>query len=552
MNVLNDVMGGFQVALQFENLLFCFIGVLLGTLVGMLPGLNGAAGIAVMMPLVLPLEPVTALIMLAGLYYGSEYGSTISAVLIATPGDGASLVSVIDGHQMAKAGKAGQALAIAAVSSFGAGILTVGLLGALAPVFARLALNFGPPETFALMLLGLLIVGGVIGSNPLKGVLMAVLGAIVAMVGLDSQTSLLRFTFGRNELFSGVSLVIIVVGVVALAELATQGANKSVKPMKTRMRDMRLTRKDLRRTRGTIARGGILGFLIGVLPGAGSTLASFFAYDVEKRITKDNSQFGKGEIRGVAAPEAASNAAVNGAFVPTLTLGIPGSATTAILLGAFLLFNIRPGPLLFDQQPDLAWGLIASFAIGNFILLALNLPLAPVFASVLRIKYTYLYPVLCVIAVVAVFSVSARMFDVFLALGMALFGILMKSHGYPVAPLVLGLVLGGLIEEELRRSVRMGGDSLMIFAERPIALVILGLVVVFAVLPLVSRLRKRRKETREGVSNDPLSARSDPYSDEKSSTTATGANTQPKVGVGEKPESSQDNYEKRSGEKWEQ
>lgn len=493
MDLLNDVLGGFQVALQPQNLLFCLIGVVLGTLVGMLPGLNGAAGIAVLMPLVLPLEPVTALIMLAGLYYGAEYGSTISAVLIATPGDGASLVSVIDGHQMAKAGRAGQALAIAAVSSFAAGFLTVGLLGGLAPLFARVALNFGPPETFALMVLGLMVVGGIIGSNPVKGVLMAVLGAVIAMVGIDSQTSLLRFTFGRPELFSGVSLVIIVVGVVALAELATQGASKAVKPIRTRFKDMRLTREDLRRTRGTIARGGLLGFVIGVLPGAGSTLASFFAYDVERRVSKDKSQFGKGEIRGVAAPESANNAAVNGSFVPTLTLGIPGSATTAILLGAFLLFNIRPGPLLFDQQPDLAWGLIASFAIGNLLLLILNLPLAPVFASVLRIRYTYLYPILCVIAVVAVYSVSGRLFDVYLALGMAIFGIVMKGQGYPVAPLVLGLVLGGLIETELRRSVRMGNDSLMIFAERPIALVIFGALVVFALVPLVLRLHRKRR-----------------------------------------------------------
>ncbi|MEO9248074.1 tripartite tricarboxylate transporter permease [Citricoccus nitrophenolicus] len=491
MDLMQNMLNGFSVALEPENLLFCLVGVLLGTVIGMLPGMGSASGVAVLLPLTLTLDPVTALIMLAGLYYGTEYGSTISAVLISTPGDGAALVTVIDGHQMALKGRAGQALAIAAISSFIAGTISVVFLSVLAPFFAAVSLNFGPPEMFALMLLGLLTVGGIIGRNPLKGILMAVVGAMIAMVGIDSQTSTLRFAFDRAELYSGVSLVAVVVGIVALAELATQGASGHMKPIRTRFRDMILSRKDLRKASGAIGRGGLLGFIIGVLPGAGPTLATFFTYGVEQRIAKDKSQFGHGDIRGVAAPEASNNAAVNGAFIPTLTLGIPGSATTAILLGAFILFDIQPGPQLFEQQGDLVWGLIASFYIGNVLLLALNLPLAPVFASVLRIKYTYLYPVVLIVAVVAAYAVSSRLFDAFLAAGLAVFGVLMKQHGYPVAPLVLGLVLGGMVEAELRRSLAIGDGTLGIFLDRPIALLILGLAVLLIAVPQVVRVLRR-------------------------------------------------------------
>lgn len=497
MDVINGMLSGFSVAFQPENVLFCLLGVVLGTFIGMLPGLGSASGVAVMLPLTLTLDPVTALIMLAGIYYGTEYGGTISAVLISTPGDGASLVTVLDGYKMALAGQAGKALAVAAVSSFAAGTLTVGLMSALAPLFATMALSFGPPEMFALMVLGLLTVGGIVGKNPLKGILMAVVGAMIAMVGIDTQTNAQRYIYNFYELYSGVSLVAVVVGVVALAELASQGASGKITPIKARFRDMLLTRRDLRKVSGSIGRGGILGFLIGVLPGAGPTIASFFAYGVERRVAKDKSKFGHGDIRGVAAPEAANNAAVNGAFIPTLTMGIPGSATTAILLGAFILFDVRPGPLLFEQQPDLVWGLIASFYLGNLLLLLLNLPLAPVFASMLRIRYAYLYPVVCAVAVVAAYAVSGLMFDAWLALGLAAFGIFMKHQGFPVAPLVLGLVLGGMVEAELRRSLAISEGSFGIFLERPIALVILALALALVVVPVIIRVVRRRRTAVE-------------------------------------------------------
>ncbi|MFC7405731.1 tripartite tricarboxylate transporter permease [Georgenia alba] len=495
MDILQGILTGFSVALQLENVLFCLLGVVLGTFIGMLPGLGSASGVAVMLPLTLTLDPVTALIMLAGIYYGTEYGATISAVLISTPGDGASMVTVIDGHKMALMGRAGQALAVAAIASFGAGTFTVLLMSVLAPAFAAVALNFGPPEMFALMVLGLLTVGGIVGRNPLKGVMMAVVGAMIAMVGIDTQTSVLRYIYDFSELYSGVSLVAVVVGIVALAGLVSQGASGHVAPIRTRFRDMTLSRKELRTVGGSITRGGLLGFLVGILPGAGPTLASFFAYGVERRAAKDRSMFGHGDIRGVAAPEAANNAAVNGAFIPTLTMGIPGSATTAILLGAFVLFDIQPGPLLFEQQPDVVWGLIASFYLGNILLLVLNLPLAPVFASVLRIRYSYLYPVVSAVSVVAAFAVSGLMFDAWLALGLALFGIVMRQQGYPVAPLVLGLVLGGMLEAELRRSLAISGGSFGIFAERPIAIAIFVLGVALVAVPAIVRTIRRRSVT---------------------------------------------------------
>lgn len=493
MDVVQSLATGFSVALQPENLLFCFVGVLLGTLIGMLPGLGSASGVAILIPLTLTLDPVTALIMLAGFYYGTEYGATISAVLISTPGDGTSLITVIDGHQMALRGKAGQALAIAAISSFVAGTLSVVALSLVAPLFASVALNFGPPEMFALMAIGLLTIGGVIGGNPKKGIAMALFGALLAMVGMDNQTSQMRFTFGRTELFSGVDLIAVVIGIVALAEIITQGSGGNIRPIRARFREMMISRKDVRKSAPAIGRGGIIGFIVGVLPGAGPTLATFFAYDAERRAARGKGEFGRGDIRGVAAPEAAGNAGTIGSFVPTLTLGIPGSATTAVLLGAFILYNVQPGPLLFEEQPELVWGLIASFYIGNLILLVLNLPLAPVFASVLRLRYSYIYPVVLGVALVAAYAVTTRMFDAWLALGLAVFGVFMRRYGYPIAPVVLGLVLGGLMEAELRRALAMGGGSFTIFAERPISLALLGFAALLLIVPLVlSAVRRRR------------------------------------------------------------
>lgn len=475
MDILGNIASGFQDAISPINLLFCFAGVLLGTVIGVLPGLGQTTGVAILLPLTLGLRPLTAFIMLAGIYYGTQYGGTISSVLIATPGEPSTVVTTLDGYQLARQGRAGQALAIAAVGSFLAGTISIVFLMTLAPVFSSFALNFGPPETFALMVLGMTAVVGFSGGSAIKGLAMAALGLALSTVGIDAQTGIARFTFGNVEMLGGIGFVEVIIGLFAVSEVMTQVKAGGSEPIRTRMKDMLLTRDDWHRSRMPIVRGGIIGFLIGVLPGAGATLASFFSYDLERRMSKHPDEFGKGAIEGVAAPEAANNAAVNGAFVPTLTLGIPGSATTAVLLGAFLLFGIRPGPLLIEQQPDLVWGLMASFYIGNVFLLILNLPLAPLFASMLRLRYAFVYPVILLMSFVGAYAIENSMWGVWVAFGFGVLGYFMKRYEFPAAPVILGLVLGGLMEKTIVQTSSMGGGSLGIFLERPIALVLFAL-----------------------------------------------------------------------------
>jgi putative tricarboxylic transport membrane protein len=498
MELLSDIASGFQTALLPVNLLFSFIGVLLGTIIGLLPGLGSATGVAILLPLTFTLEPVTALIMLAGIYYGTQYGATISSVLISTPGDSATVVTTLDGYQLARQGRAGPALAIAAIASFVAGTISTVLLMTLAPIFARFALRFGPPETFALVVLGLASLVGFAGSSRAKGLAMAALGVAIATVGIDPQTGIARFTFGQVELLGGIGFLQVVIGLFAVAEVMTQVRTGGGEPIRTSFRDMLPTWGDWRRTRMAMLRGGFLGFILGVLPGAGATLASFFSYDVERRFSKHPEEFGKGAIEGVAGPEAANNAAVNGAFVPTLTLGIPGSGTTAVLLGAFLLFGVQPGPRLIDEQPQLVWGLIASFYIGNVMLLLLNLPLAPVFASLLRLHYGLLYPLILLVSFVGAYSIENRMWGVWLAFFFGVVGYFMKRYDYPAAPVILGLVLGSLMERTLVQTSSMGGGDLSIFLRRPIALVLFAFAALVILGPYLvrgaqslARMRKR-------------------------------------------------------------
>jgi putative tricarboxylic transport membrane protein len=480
-DIFGHIASGFQDAISPINLLFCFAGVLLGTIIGVLPGLGQTTGVAILLPLTLGLSPLTAFIMLAGIYYGTQYGGTISSVLIATPGEPSTVVTTLDGYKLARQGRGGQALAIAAVGSFLAGTISIFFLMTLAPVFAGFALNFGPPETFALMILGMTAVVGFSGGSAIKGLAMGALGLAISTVGIDAQTGIARFTFGRVEMLGGIGFVEVIIGLFAVSEVMSQVKAGGTEPIRTRMKDMLLTRDDWRRSRMPIVRGGIVGFLMGVLPGAGATLASFFSYDLERRISKHPEEFGNGAIEGVASPEAANNAAVNGAFVPTLTLGIPGSATTAVLLGAFLLFGIRPGPLLIEQQPELVWGLMASFYIGNVFLLILNLPLAPLFASMLRLRYAFVYPVILLMSFVGAYAIENSMWGVWVAFAFGVLGYFMKRYDFPAAPVILGLVLGGLMEKTIVQTSSMGGGSLRIFLERPIALILF----VFALLAIL-------------------------------------------------------------------
>ena len=500
MNLWDNLGIGFETALSPENLLFCAIGVVLGTVIGLLPGLGSATGVALLMPLTLTLEPVTALIMLAGIYYGTQYGGTISSVIVSSPGEASTVVSTFDGYQMARRGRAGQALAIAAIASFIAGTVTIVLLMTLAPLFASIAVNFGPPEMAALVMLGLAgVVGFAQGAAVLKGLAMGLLGLAIATIGLDPQSGLPRFTFGTVELLGGIEFVAVVIGVFAIAEVMAQARLERVDPIRARLRDLMLSRADLKRSATPIARGTVVGFLLGILPGSGATIASFVSYDIEKRVSKRKHEFGKGAIEGLAGPEASNNASVNGAFVPTLALGIPGSGTTAILLGAFLLFGIQPGPLLMEREAPLVWGLLASFYIGNVLLLILNLPMAPLFASMLRLRYSVLYPIIIFTSVLGAYAIEQRLWGAWLAVGAALVGFFMKQYDFPAAPLVLGLILGPLLEGNLNRTSSMGSGDWTIFFDRPIALGVFAVAVAILVLPtlLGSLGRRGRAPVRE-------------------------------------------------------
>ncbi len=503
--MIDNLILGFSTAFTAENLLWCFIGVLLGTVIGLMPGLGSTTGVAILIPLTLTLEPVTALIMLAGIYYGAQYGGTITSVLISTPGEAASVVTTLDGYQMAKNGKAGSALAISAIGSFVAAIISLALLMALAPPLADLALNFGPVENLAIMILGLIIVVSFAGGALSRGLMMAAAGLLISTVGVATGFSDARFTFGNINLLGGIPFIEVMIGLFAIGEVLHQIRMGADAPIRTRFRDMVISRSELKRSAGPILRGSGIGFVLGILPGAGSTLASFMAYGIEKRVSPRKAMFGKGAIEGVAAPESANNAAANANFVPTLALGIPGGGTTAVLLGAFTIYGLQPGPRLFETQPTLIWGLLVSFFIGNVMLLVLNLPLAPVFAQMLRIPYGYLYPIILLTSFVGAYSVSNNMFSVLLVLIFGIIGWIMKELDLPMAPLVLGLVLGPLFEKALVQTSALGQGSFLILLQSPISVVVLLFAVALMVGPKIAArvaVRRSPRPTRTPISDD--------------------------------------------------
>jgi putative tricarboxylic transport membrane protein len=490
--VLQQLGLGFSVALTPQNLAFAFAGVLVGTLIGVLPGIGPAAGVALLLPVTFGLPPLSSLIMLAGIYYGAMYGGTLSSVLINTPGESASVATTLDGYQLALQGRAGAALAIAAIGSFIAGTFGVLALMLAAPPLADLAVQFGPPEYFALAALGLLTIAGLTGSSAAKALLAAVAGLALATVGVDPFTGQQRFTLGVIELTDGVEFLPVAVGLFGIAEVLANVAHPvRIAPIKASLSGLVPTWQDWRASRGPIARGGLIGFVVGVLPGAGATIASFIAYGLERRISKQPERFGKGAIEGVAAPESANNSATAGAMVPLLALGIPGSATTAVLLGAFILFGLRPGPLLLTDHPEVFWGLIASMYVGNVMLLFLNLPGAPLFASILRLPYPVIATAIIGIAITGAYSLENSLFDVWVALAFGVLGYLMKRFDYPAAPLVLALVLGPLLEMSLRQSLTISHGSLAIFVTRPASAVLLAVGIVGLCAPILFSLVRR-------------------------------------------------------------
>jgi putative tricarboxylic transport membrane protein len=501
---LQGLADGFAAALTPTNLFWAFFGVTAGTLVGVLPGLGPPATIAILLPLSVNLDPATGLIMMAGIYYGAKYGGSTTSILLNIPGEDASVVTTFDGYQMARQGRAGPALGIAAIGSFIAG--TVGLIGLtfLAPAVAELAIIFGPPEYAGLMVLGLSLVVLLAGTSKLKGLISGIFGFLLSTVGLDLFSGSLRFTMGQIELANGIEFVALSIGLFAIGEVMVNVEEETGYKMfkvPKRLKDLFPTRKDMKDSAGAIAQGSVVGFFIGALPGAGSTVASFISYAIAKRFSRRPERFGKGAIEGVAAPESANNSATAGAFIPLLTLGIPGSASTAIMLGALFLYG---------ENTDVVWPIIASMFIGNVVLVLLNLPLVPVFASILRIPYHILYPGIIVVSIVGVYSINNSMFDVWVLVVFGLLGYVMRKTDFPTAPLVLAFVLGPLFEQAVRRSLIISQGSPSIFITRPWAVVFLIVTVLLTLGPVVwSRIRPRPDEVPEGPAGGPESVQGD-------------------------------------------
>jgi putative tricarboxylic transport membrane protein len=493
-DTFQHLLAGLTAATSLQNLGFALIGCFLGTLIGVLPGLGPAAGTAILIPLTFTLDPIGALIMLSAIYYGAMYGGTITSVLINVPGEAASVVTCFDGYQMAKQGRGGTALGIAAIGSFAGGIAATVALIVVAPPLARIALSFGPPEFFALMLVGLCLITGLAGQSLLAGLLMAVLGLLIAMVGIDPVRGAPRFTFGIPSLYDGVGFIPVVMGLFGIAEILLTVEAPYREVIKTKLTSLLPSREEWRRSFGAIARGTGIGFFLGLIPGVGAIIPTFVAYVFEKRLSKTPEQFGRGAIEGVAAPETANNAYANAAMIPLLTLGIPSSPTIAVLMGAFIINGLTPGPFLFKERPDLVWAVIASFMVGNVILLILNLPFVGLWARLLRLPYQYVCVGTLLFCVIGAYSLQQSVFDVGIMIACGVIGYGLRKIDLPLAPLVLGLILGPFIEKSLRTSLEMSGGDFSIFYTRPISL---GLLLAAAVVLVGSLLRPPPPDVRE-------------------------------------------------------
>lgn len=466
---------GFQVALDPTNLLFCFLGCLGGTLVGVLPGFGPVAAMALLLPSTFHLTPVSAIIMLAGIYYGSMYGGSITSILVNIPGETASVVTCLDGYQMARQGRAGAALGISAFGSFIAGTLGVAGLMLLAPPLARWALRFGPPEYFALMFLGLTLVAFLAQGSMIKAFIMAALGLLLSSIGIDVVSGVSRFDCGVLELQEGVGIIPILMGVFGVAEVLSNAEEEMGRQVfLAKIKGLFPTLKDWMASRWALLRGSLIGFLLGVLPGGGAVIAAFASYAVEKRLSKHPEKFGTGVIEGVAAPESANNSATAGAMIPLLTLGIPGNAATALLLGAFMIHGMQPGPLMMERTPDIFWGIVTSMYVGNIILLILNVPLIGLWVRILKIPYPILYPLILLFCIIGTYSLNSSLWDISLMIFFGVVGYFMRKSGFEGAPMVLALIIGRMFENAFRQSLLLSDGSFTIFFSRPISAVLLS------------------------------------------------------------------------------
>ena len=495
MELLTNLGLGLQTAFTLTNLLYCLGGVFLGTLIGVLPGLGPTATIAMLLPITFGLPPVSALIMLAGIYYGSQYGGSTTAILVNLPGEAASVVTALDGYQMARQGHAGKALATAAIGSFFAGSVATVLIALFAPPLAQVALEFGPADYFSLMVLGLVAAVVLAHGSLLHAFGMVVLGLLLGLIGTDVNSGAARYTFDLPQLADGIGFVIVAMGMFGLGEIVRNLENEKTRSvMVTKIHGLWPTKADFKRMWAPILRGTALGSVLGILPGSGSILGSFASYSLEKRVAKDPSRFGKGAIEGVAGPESANNAGAQTSFIPMLTLGIPSNPVMALMIGAMIIQGIQPGPSVITEQPALFWGIIVSMWIGNFFLIVLNLPLIGLWVRLIMVPYHYLYPVILVFCGIGVFSLNNSDFDIFL---MALFGFLgyvfAKLDCEP-APMLLGFILGRLMEEYLRRALIIGRGDWMVFLTNPISATMLVLAVVAMAFVLMPAIRKKRDE----------------------------------------------------------
>ena len=498
MGFFDSIVYWFQITFQPINVLFCGIGVLVGTLVGVLPGIGPAGAMALLLPATFKVSPTATLILLAGIYYGVQYGGSTTSILVNIPGEASSVITCLDGYQMARQGRAGPALGIAAWGSFIAGtIANVGLMLVAVPL-ARAALSFGPPEYFALMCMGLIIVTYLAQGSVLKAIMMALVGIILGSIGLDVITGLPRFTFGINELTDGVGIIPLVMGLFGISEILVNLEESLEREIfKTRIKNLWPSLKDWAQAKWAILRGSIIGFLLGILPGGGAVISTFVAYAVEKKVAKNPDRFGKGAIEGVASPESANNAAAWSSLIPLLSLGIPPNPIMAIFFSALIIHGIQPGPLLIKQNPDLFWGLVASLYLGNALLLILNLPLISMWVKVLEIPYKLLFPLILLFCLIGAYSINNVVFDLYVMIFFGVVGWIMRKFGYEGAPLILAYVLGPMLENALRQSLLISQGSFMIFITRPISGIALG----FAFLLLLSNVfpyfKKRRRQYEE-------------------------------------------------------
>jgi putative tricarboxylic transport membrane protein len=496
LETLSNLRLGFSVALAPAVFSYAVIGCFVGTLVGMLPGLGPLAGISLLLPLTFGLTPTTAIVLLAGIYYGAMYGGSTTSILMRIPGEAASVVTCIDGYEMTKRGRAGAALAIAAVGSFVAGTLSVVALMLLAPPLAAFALRFGPPEYFALMVLGLLVLGYLGSGSMLKTLLMSALGLFLGTIGIDAMSGHFRFHYGLMELGDGIGVVPVAVGLFGISEiLLTAGLGAPPAVQRPTLRQLLPTWAEWREAFWPIGRGSVLGFVIGIMPGSAHILSSFVSYAVERRLSKHPEQFGHGAVAGVAGPESANNSAASGAFVPMLALGLPSGPIPAVMLAALMVHGVAPGPLLIEQQPALFWGFIASMYVGNVVLLILNLPLVGLFVNLLRVPYAILYPIIILFCVLGVYAVSESVVDVWIMTAMGALGYGLRKFRFDVAPVVLGLILSPMLEMSLRQSLAMSSGDYRILVNRPITATLLAVAAGLVLLNLWG-LRNRRADWR--------------------------------------------------------